>query len=40
MKRGRALEEVKCGLMPFTITVKKPAGNGKADSSEAVILAY
>jgi hypothetical protein len=40
VKRGRLLEEVKRGLMHFTITVRKPAGDGKADSSEGVILVY
>ncbi len=34
-----ALEEVKRGLVRFTLTVKQPDGNGKADSREEVILA-
>lgn len=34
-----ALEEVKRGLVPFTITVVPPDGSGKGDSREEVILA-
>jgi len=34
-----ALEEVKRGLVHFTITVKQPDGDAKADSSEGVIIA-
>ena len=34
-----ALEEVKRGLVRFTITAERPDGGGKADSSEGVIIA-
>lgn len=34
-----ALEEVKQGLVRFTITAAQPDGNGKADSPEGVLLA-
>lgn len=34
-----ALEEVKRGLVPFTITVAQPDGKGKPDDSEGVIIA-
>ena len=34
-----ALEEVKRGLVRFTITAKQPDGDGKADGSEGVIIA-
>ena len=34
-----ALEEVKRGLVPFTITAEQPDGKGDGDSREGVILA-
>ena len=34
-----ALEEVKRGLVPFTLIAKQPDGNGKADNTEGVIIA-
>ena len=34
-----ALEEVKRGLVPFTITVAQPDGSVKAESGEGVLLA-
>jgi DNA-directed RNA polymerase omega subunit len=34
-----ALEEVRRGLVPFTITSAQPDGEGKADGGEGVILA-
>ena len=34
-----ALEEVKRGLVHFTLTANQPEGNGKADGSEGVIIA-
>lgn len=34
-----ALEEVKRGLVPFTIAAAPPDGTGEADSREGVILA-
>jgi DNA-directed RNA polymerase omega subunit len=34
-----ALEEVKRGLVRFTLTVKQPDGNGKAGGREEVIVA-
>ena len=34
-----ALEEVKRGLVPFTLTVAPPDGKGKVEDSEGVIIA-
>jgi DNA-directed RNA polymerase omega subunit len=34
-----ALEEVKRGLVPFTVTVKEPDGGASVEQSEGVIIA-